>query len=40
MNPYKILGLKNNCTEKDITNALRRMSKKHHPDIGGDPDFL
>lgn len=38
MNPYEILGLKRNCTERDITLALRILAKMYHPDIGGDSD--
>ena len=38
MNPYEILGLDSNCTNKDIRNVYRELAKKFHPDVGGDPE--
>jgi curved DNA-binding protein CbpA len=32
MNPYKILGIKENATAEEIKSAFRRLSKEHHPD--------
>jgi DnaJ-class molecular chaperone len=29
---YAVLGLEPNCTVKDITNAYRKLTLKHHPD--------
>jgi DnaJ-domain-containing protein 1 len=36
---YAVLGLKPNCTEKDIREAHRRLMKQYHPDRGGS-DYL
>mgnify|MGYP003652556866 CR=1 FL=1 len=36
MNYYQILGLKENCTIKDIKKAFRTLSKEYHPDINKD----
>jgi len=33
---YKILEIEPKTTQDDIKNAYRRLSKKHHPDKGGD----
>ena len=35
--PYAVLGLPFGSSEKDVTQAYRRMSKTAHPDRGGDP---
>lgn len=35
-NPYDVLGVKKNATEKEIKKAYRKLSKEHHPDVGGD----
>ena len=35
MNPYEVLGLKKTATVKEIKDAYRKLSKKHHPDKGG-----
>ena len=35
--PYQTLGLKPDCTQKDIKAAYRKLAKVHHPDSGGDP---
>tara|TARA_B100001250_G_scaffold97735_1_gene82027 strand:- start:1486 stop:2184 length:699 start_codon:yes stop_codon:yes gene_type:complete len=34
INPYKILGLSHNASEKEIKSAYRSLVKKHHPDKG------
>ncbi len=36
LNPYEILGLQVNCTDKEIKEAYKMAAKKHHPDKGGD----
>ncbi len=35
MNPYEILGIKKTASQKEIKNTYRKLSKKHHPDKGG-----
>jgi len=41
MNPYEVLGVKKNASQKEIKNAYRKLSKTHHPDKGGKPeDFV
>lgn len=35
---YAELGLDKDATLNDIKKAYKKMSKKHHPDAGGDPD--
>ncbi|MEY2565494.1 MAG: molecular chaperone DnaJ [Actinomycetota bacterium] len=35
---YKTLGVSDSATEKEIKAAYRRLSKKHHPDSGGDEE--
>lgn len=37
MNPYKILGLQDDCGSHDVLKAYRRRVKECHPDKGGDP---
>lgn len=37
MNPYQVLGVSYNATEAEIKKAYRRLSRKYHPDSGGDP---
>ncbi|SFB48254.1 DnaJ-class molecular chaperone with C-terminal Zn finger domain [Rhizobium sp. NFR07] len=31
--PYEILGVKRDASQKDIQNAFRKLAKKHHPDL-------
>ena len=31
--PYDILGVKRDATQKDIQRAFRKLAKKHHPDL-------
>lgn len=31
--PYEILGVKRDASQKDIRNAFRKLAKKHHPDL-------
>ncbi len=35
---YKIMGLKEDATEKDIKQAYRRLARKYHPDISKEPN--
>jgi ABC-type multidrug transport system fused ATPase/permease subunit len=40
-NAMKLLGLTEGFTEKDVKKAYRRLSKIHHPDVGGkEANFL
>ena len=32
MNPYKILEVPENASEKEIKNSFRKLAKKYHPD--------
>ncbi len=32
----EILGVKKDCSKKDIINAYKSLAKVHHPDVGGD----
>jgi curved DNA-binding protein len=34
--PYKILGVNKNSSDKEIKTAYRKLAKEHHPDTGGD----
>ena len=35
---YKVLGVKQSDTDKDIARAYRKLAKEHHPDQGGDEE--
>ena len=35
---YKVLGVPESATEKEIKTAFRKLSKQHHPDSGGDEE--
>ncbi|MBA3655250.1 MAG: DnaJ domain-containing protein, partial [Actinobacteria bacterium] len=35
---YKVLGVSDSSTEKEIKTAYRKLSKQHHPDSGGDEE--
>lgn len=37
---YKILGVKSTASLEQIKRAYRKKVKKHHPDIGGDPELF
>ncbi len=37
MNPYEMLGIKENATEAEIKSAHRRQVKKYHPDVSKYP---
>lgn len=37
-NPYDVLGVDKNASERDIKRAYRRLSKKYHPDLNKAPD--
>lgn len=37
-NHYEILGVARDATGEQIHTAYRRMARRHHPDVGGDPD--
>ncbi len=34
-NPYEVLGVRRNATDRTIRDAYRKLSKVHHPDAGG-----
>lgn len=36
--PYQILGIDRNASADDIKSAYRKLAKKYHPDLGGDPE--
>lgn len=36
-NPYEILGVTRKSTISDVKKRFRQLSRKHHPDLGGDP---
>lgn len=35
-NPYKVLGIPHNATQREIKEAFYALSKRHHPDISTD----
>ena len=37
-NYYDILGVREDSTSEEIKKAYRKLSKEHHPDMGGDPE--
>lgn len=37
MNHYQTLGLSPTATAAEIKAAHRKLARKHHPDMGGDP---
>eukprot|EP01063_Lacrimia_lanifica_P031924 TRINITY_DN5371_c0_g1_i1.p1 TRINITY_DN5371_c0_g1~~TRINITY_DN5371_c0_g1_i1.p1 ORF type:complete len:654 (+),score=234.87 TRINITY_DN5371_c0_g1_i1:51-2012(+) len=37
--PYNVMGLPTGCSDKDIRSRHRRLSREHHPDVGGDTDL-
>lgn len=38
INSLRILGLDNTATKKEVKSAYRKLSRKHHPDMGGDQE--
>ena len=39
-NPYKVLGIDEDATEKQIKKRYRQLSKENHPDKGGDQEVF
>lgn len=37
-NYYKIMGVNEDASEKDIKMAYRKLARKYHPDISKEPD--
>lgn len=37
---HTTLGVEQNATRADITNAWRALVRMHHPDVGGDPEVF
>ena len=40
MNLYKILGIDKKADDETIKKAYRKLSKIHHPDVGGSKEKL
>jgi DnaJ domain len=40
MDYYSLLNLSRNCTLTDLKAAYRKLSFKHHPDLGGDQEMM
>lgn len=38
IDPYRTLGIDKSASADDIKAAYRKLAKKHHPDLGGDPE--
>jgi len=39
-NWWEVLGIKKDCSKKDIINAYKALAKVHHPDVGGDIEIF
>ena len=37
---YKVLGVAESATAKEITRAYRKLAKEHHPDAGGHEELF
>lgn len=38
LNPYQVLGIRDNAPKEECKKAYRRLCAKYHPDNGGDKD--
>lgn len=38
LNPYKVLGVRDNAPKEECKRAYRKLCAKYHPDNGGDSD--